>query len=88
MECLDLLAAAWRDGQWKRSRINAAGGAAGAPAGSTAAATTGAGAGSAGAAPAARKLPKTASSWPLLGLASALMVVLAFGLTLRRRFTV
>jgi LPXTG-motif cell wall-anchored protein len=66
----------------------AAGGAAGAPAGSTAAATTGAGAGSAGAAPAARKLPKTASSWPLLGLASALMIVLALGLTLRRRFEV
>ena len=68
----------------------AAGAAAGAPAGSTAAATTGAGAGagSASAAPPARKLPKTASSWPLLGLASALMVVLAFGLTLRRRFTV
>ena len=66
----------------------AAGGAAGAPAGSTAAATTGAGAGSAGAAPAARKLPKTTSSWPLLGLASALMIVLALGLTLRRRFEV
>ena len=41
-----------------------------------------------GAAPAARKLPKTASSWPLLGLASALMIVLALGLTLRRRFAV
>jgi LPXTG-motif cell wall-anchored protein len=62
--------------------------AAGAPAGSTAAATTGAGAGAAPAAPAARKLPKTASSWPLLGLASALMIVLALGLTLRRRFEV
>jgi len=65
-----------------------AGAGAGAPAGSTAAATTGAGAGSAGAAPAARKLPKTASSWPLLGLTSALMIVLALGLTLRRRFEV
>jgi len=65
-----------------------AGGGAGAPAGSTAAATTGAGAGAPAAAPGARKLPKTASSWPLLGLASALMVVLAFGLTLRRRFAV
>ena len=67
------------------------GGAAGAPAGSTAAATTGGGAGaglgSAAAAP-ARKLPKTASSWPLLGLASALMIALALGLTLRRRFEV
>ena len=67
-----------------------AGAGAGAPAGSTAAATTGAGAGSgsAAAAPGARKLPKTASSWPLLGLVSALMIVLALGLTLRRRFAV
>jgi hypothetical protein len=61
-----------------------------APAGSTAAATSGAGAGagSAPGAPAARKLPKTASSWPLLGLASAAMIALALGLTLRRRFAV
>jgi LPXTG-motif cell wall-anchored protein len=67
-----------------------AGAGAGAPAGSTAAATTGAGAGSgsAAAAPGARKLPKTASSWPLLGLVSALMIALALGLTLRRRFAV
>jgi hypothetical protein len=36
----------------------------------------------------ARKLPKTASSWPLLGLASVVMLVLAFALTLRRRFAV
>ena len=66
----------------------AAGGAGAPPAGSKPAATTGAGAGAAPAAPAARKLPKTASSWPLLGLASALMIVLALGLTLRRRFEV
>jgi len=57
-----------------------------APAGSTAAATSGAG--SAQGAPAPRKLPKTASSWPLLGLASAAMIALALGLTLRRRFAV
>jgi len=48
------------------------------------AATTGAG--SPAAAPAGRKLPKTASSWPLLGLVSALMIVLALALSLRRRF--
>jgi LPXTG-motif cell wall-anchored protein len=71
----------------------AAGGAGAPPAGSKPAATTGAAAGAgagAEAAPAApaRKLPKTASSWPLLGLASALMIVLALGLTLRRRFEV
>jgi hypothetical protein len=36
----------------------------------------------------ARTLPKTASSWPLLGLASVVMLVLAFALTLRRRFAV
>ena len=43
----------------------------------------------AAAAPApARKLPKTASSWPLLGLASVVLLVLAFALTLRRRFAV
>ena len=72
-----------------------AGGGAGAPAASKPAATTGAGAGAGAAAgagagaepaPAPRKLPKTASSWPLLGLASALMIVLALGLSLRRRF--
>jgi hypothetical protein len=45
----------------------------------------GAGAGSAAAAPGARKLPKTASSWPLLGLVSAMMLVSALTLTLRRR---
>ena len=51
----------------------------------SAAATTGAGA-AAAPAPGARKLPKTASSWPLLGLASVVMLVLALALTLRRRF--
>ncbi len=40
------------------------------------------------AAPAAapRKLPKTASSWPLLGLASVLSLAIGLGLTVRRRF--
>jgi hypothetical protein len=37
------------------------------------------------AAPAARTLPKTASSWPLLGLASALSLAAGLGLTIRRR---
>jgi hypothetical protein len=63
--------------------------AAGAPAPAAArpgaAATTGEGA-AAAPAPGARKLPKTASSWPLLGLASVVMLVLALALTLRRRF--
>ena len=63
----------------------AAGAAAGAGAGAGAgAATTGAPAGQPR--PPPRTLPKTASSWPLLGLASALMIVLAAALTLRRRF--
>jgi hypothetical protein len=34
---------------------------------------------------AARRLPKTASSWPLLGLASALSLAMGLALTLRRR---
>jgi LPXTG-motif cell wall-anchored protein len=52
-------------------------------------ATTGSDPAAAAAAPApARKLPKTASSWPLLGLASVVMLVLAFAFTLRRRFAV
>jgi hypothetical protein len=40
------------------------------------------------AAPAAatRKLPKTASSWPLLGLASVLSLAIGLALTVRRRF--
>jgi hypothetical protein len=37
------------------------------------------------AAPSARALPKTASSWPALGLASALSLALGLALTLRRR---
>ena len=34
-----------------------------------------------------KTLPKTASSWPLLGLASAVSLAIGFALTLRRRFT-
>ena len=34
---------------------------------------------------AARTLPKTASSWPLVGLVSALSLAIGFALTLRRR---
>lgn len=34
----------------------------------------------------ARTLPKTASSWPLVGLVSALSLAIGFGLTVRRRF--
>ena len=34
----------------------------------------------------ARTLPKTASSWPLLGLSSSLLLAAGFALTLRRRF--
>jgi hypothetical protein len=33
-----------------------------------------------------RTLPKTASSWPLLGLSSSLLLAAGFALTLRRRF--
>jgi hypothetical protein len=44
------------------------------------AATTGA-----GAAPATRKLPKTASSWPVLWLASFLSLAMGLALTIRRR---
>jgi len=36
-------------------------------------------------APAAAELPKTASSWPLLALSSALSLMMGLGLTLRRR---
>ncbi len=35
----------------------------------------------------ARTLPKTASSWPLVGLASVLLLVVGFSLTLMRRLT-
>jgi LPXTG-motif cell wall-anchored protein len=34
----------------------------------------------------ARTLPKTASSWPLLALASVLLIAIGFTLTIRRRF--
>jgi hypothetical protein len=37
-------------------------------------------------APATRTLPSTASSWPLLGIASVLSLVAGLALTLRRRF--
>jgi LPXTG-motif cell wall-anchored protein len=36
----------------------------------------------------ARTLPKTASSWPLLGLASVLLLAIGFALSVRRRFAV
>jgi hypothetical protein len=49
--------------------------------------TTPASAGAApAAAPAARKLPKTASSWPLLALLSMLSIAIGLTLTVRRRF--
>lgn len=35
---------------------------------------------------AARTLPRTASSWPLLGFVSAVFLTMALGLTIRRRF--
>jgi hypothetical protein len=65
------------------------------PAGSGTASASAAGSGSAsasasGTAPAAggtaRTLPKTASSWPLLGVSSALSLAIGFALTIRRRF--
>jgi hypothetical protein len=58
---------------------------------SSSAAGAGAGAGSASAAgagasgSAGRTLPKTASSWPLVGLVSVLSLALGLGLTIRRR---
>jgi hypothetical protein len=55
----------------------AAGGAAAASASSASAGTTAAGA--------KRTLPKTASSWPFIGLASALSLALGLALTVRRR---
>jgi LPXTG-motif cell wall-anchored protein len=61
------------------------------PAGTAASAGTAARAPSASAAPssasggAARTLPSTASSWPLLGLAGALFLAIGAGLTMRRR---
>jgi hypothetical protein len=38
-------------------------------------------------APAPRTLPSTASSWPLLALASTVLLAMALGLTVRRRLT-
>jgi hypothetical protein len=43
-------------------------------------------AGSSSASAAPRTLPKTASSWPLLALASILSLVIGFALTITRRF--
>jgi hypothetical protein len=43
---------------------------------------------SASAAPAAKTLPKTASSWPLLALASILSLVIGLALSITRRFVV
>ena len=63
---------------------------AGKPAGGAGAPAAGAGAaaGSGGAAAGggARTLPKTASSWPLLGFAGALSLTIGLALTIRRRF--
>ncbi len=39
----------------------------------------------AGAAPGAKKLPKTGSAWPLLALASILSIAMGLTLTVRRR---
>jgi hypothetical protein len=61
-----------------------------APSSATAAGTGAAGKGAAGTGAAgtgaARTLPKTASAWPLLGLASILSLATGFALTARRRF--
>jgi hypothetical protein len=63
----------------------AAGGAA--PAASSARAqTTSPGAAGSGSAQSARTLPSTASSWPLLGFASVVLIALGMALTVRRRF--
>ncbi len=61
--------------------------AAAAPSASSAPASAAAPAGSAAtSAGATRALPKTASSWPVLGLASVLFLAMALALTTRRRF--
>jgi hypothetical protein len=60
---------------------SAAAGSGSAPASRTASASASGGASGGG----ARTLPKTASSWPLLGLASALSLAMGLALTLRRR---
>ena len=63
----------------------------GAAAPSAAGASSAAGAKTASAAPGAatggaRTLPKTASSWPAVGLASVVLLAMGFALTVRRRF--
>ena len=70
------------------ARGSAAGGSAagGSAAGGSAAGGAAAGGATAGGAAAPKTLPKTASSWPLLGLASAAALAIGFALTIRRRF--
>jgi hypothetical protein len=61
----------------------------GAASASASASASSSGAGSASASASggtARRLPKTASSWPLLGAASALSLAIGFALTIRRRY--
>jgi hypothetical protein len=55
------------------------------PAAPSASAAT-AGSAASGAAAAPRTLPKTASSWPLLGLGTLLLLAMGLALTVRRRF--
>ena len=57
----------------------------GAAAGSASGSASASAAGAGGAGAAGRTLPKTASSWPLLGLVSMLSLAVGLGLTLRRR---
>ena len=56
-----------------------------APASASAASGSGSAAASGGSGSAGRTLPKTASSWPLVGLVSVLSLVIGLGLTIRRR---
>jgi len=56
-----------------------------APAGNTALASNSSSSGAAAPAGGASTLPKTASSWPLVGLASALSLVIGFALMITRR---
>jgi hypothetical protein len=58
----------------------------GSSSGATAAAPAGGQSASAGGGGGARTLPKTASSWPLLGLASMLFLAVGLALNVRRRF--
>jgi hypothetical protein len=64
----------------------AAAGAKPAAASSQSASTVGTVGGQASSANSARTLPKTASSWPLLGFASLLLLAMGLALTVRRRF--